>query len=310
MTEKREEFTASDGKIIHIRRFMPDEIPRASLLVIHGMAEHSARYARLAAALAPLGLDVWAPDHRGHGLTAAGPDELGHLADRGGFFRVLDDLEEIAEKIRHESPGLALFALGHSMGSLLLQGLMARCGSRFAGVALSATAGPGNPMAPVGAVIASIVCATRGPASRSPFLDSLGFGSNNAAFKPARTRFDWLSRDGAEVDAYVNDPLCGFVCTAAFFRDLAQGLLYVHKREVMEKIPRSLPVYLFAGSRDPVGAAPGTLARLVERYRKMGMADVEVRIYPDGRHESLNETNRDEVTRDLAAWLAKNMGRA
>jgi alpha-beta hydrolase superfamily lysophospholipase len=310
MTEKREEFAASDGKIIRIRHFPPEGRPKGALLIIHGMAEHSGRYARLASALAPLSLDVWVPDHRGHGLTAAGPDELGHFADKGGFFRVLEDLEGLARKIKVDSPGAPLFVLGHSMGSLLLQGLMARCGDLFAGVALSATAGPGNPLAPVGVLIGNLVCAVRGPASRSPFLDSLGFGPNNAAFKPTRTRFDWLSRDSAEVDAYIGDPLCGFVCTAAFYRDLAQGLLYIHKREVMGKIPRSLPVYLFAGSRDPVGAAPGTLARLVDSYREMGMADVEAKIYPEGRHESLNETNRDEVMRDLAAWLAKRLGPA
>jgi alpha-beta hydrolase superfamily lysophospholipase len=297
------EYAANDGKMISVRKCRAASGPRAVLLIVHGTGEHGGRYARFASFLAERGMESWIPDHRGHGLTARGPGELGFMAERGGFFRVVEDLEGMAARMEAEYPGLPFFLLAHSLGSFMAQALMARSGPRYSGVLLSGTAGPGNPVVAPGLLIGKLVRALRGPRARSPFLHAMAFGSYNKAFKPARTAFDWLSRDEDEVDAYVRDPLCGYVCSVSYYLDLAEGLSYIHRRDVMARIPRKLPVYIFAGSADPVGAAPGYLGRLVDMYARLGIEDIEKRIYPGARHETLNETNRAEVMADCAEWI-------
>jgi alpha-beta hydrolase superfamily lysophospholipase len=301
--EERFEFAASDGKAISVRRFRASSRPRAAILIVHGMAEHGGRYARLASFLAERGMESWVPDNRGHGLTARGPGELGFMAERGGFLRVIEDLEGLSSKMKAELPGIPLFLLAHSLGSLMAQGIMARSGSEYSGVLLSGTAGPGNPVVVPGAIIGKVIRALKGPRARSPFLNAMALGSYNDAFKPPRTAFDWLSRDEAEVDAFLRDPLCGYVCSVSYYIDLAEGLSFIHTRDAMARIPKNLPVYLFAGSADPVGAASGYLDKLVDAYARLGIEDIEKRIYPGARHETLNETNRAEVMSDCAEWL-------
>ena len=131
----------------------------------------------------------------------------------------------------------------------------------------------------------------------------MSFGAFNKEFQPVRTKFDWLSRDPVEVDKYVNDPFCGFVCTFGFFRDLLGGLMWIHNPKTMQAIPKNLPIYMFAGSKDPVGGATGSFDQLYNAYTELNIADVTKKLYPDARHETLNETNRDEVMQDILKWL-------
>ncbi len=309
MTETREDFLAEDGTRIAVRRFSSEmDRPRAVLIVLHGMSEHSGRYARLAAYLSPAGIETWAPDHRGHGLSAADPAHLGFMGARGGLFLAMSDAEELTRRINALRPGLPVFLMGHSMGSFIVQGIMARRGGEYAGAILSGTAGPGNPLVGLGVPLGRLVSALRGPAARSPFLHAMAVGSYNRAFRPARTPYDWLSRDQNEVDAFMRDPLCAFICPVSFYLSLAECLSWIHRPATMAAIPRGLPVYLFSGSMDPVGAAPGYLNRLVEAYRRQGMDDVQLRVYPGARHECLNETNRGQVMAELLAWLEDHLG--
>ena len=214
---------ASDKKEIHVHRWLPDGAPKALVLVAHGMAEHAARYARLAETLTASGWAVYAPDHRGHGETA-GPGELGWFAEKDGFRRVVDDLHEIALAAQAEYKGLPLFLFGHSMGSILSEAYIGTYGEGLAGCALSGVVEPpASNLLPVARFLAGVGCLFKGQKSKAPLLDSMSFGANNKAFEPARTKFDWLSRDAAEVDKYVADPFCGFVCTDGFFRDLLSG---------------------------------------------------------------------------------------
>ena len=158
----------------------------------------------------------------------------------------------------------------------------------------------------VGAALARAVSAV-GPRRYSPFLRSLADGQYHKPFRPNRTPFDWISRDEAEVDAYVADPLCGFRCSAGFYRDLTGLLATIHRREEMARIPTGLPIFVFGGSADPVGDMGASPAALVEAYRKLGIKDLEFVLYPQGRHEMLNETNRDEVSATLLAWLERRI---
>lgn len=301
---------ASDGKSIYVRHWLPEGEPKALILVAHGMAEHGARYERFAEKLTQAGFAVWVPDHRGHGKTAA-EGELGYLADKEGFRRVIDDLHEIAVQASTTCSGLPLFLFGHSMGSFLSQGYIGLYGQGLAGCVLSGTSGP-MPAALLmgGKTVAAIGCLFRGRHALAPLADKMSFGSYNDAFKPTRTKFDWLSRDEAEVDKYVADPLCGFVCTYGFFKDFLDGLGFIHEPATMARIPTSLPVYLVAGGADPVGAASGAVEALAGIYRKSGMKDVEMKLYEGGRHEILNETNRTEVMADVLAWLEKRYAKS
>lgn len=294
---------ADDGKSIHVHHWAPDTEPKACVIIAHGMAEHAARYGRFATSLTGAGYEVWAPDHRGHGKTAA-EGELGWLADRDGFRRVIEDLHGIARRIGNDRPGKKLFLFGHSWGSFLSQGYVSLYGSELAGCVLSGTAGDGGPAVKAGRLVAAIGCAVQGQRAKAPLLNTMSFGSFNKAFLPQRTPFDWLSRDTAEVDKYIADPLCGFVCTYGFFRDLLAGLLWVHAPATMAAIPKGLPLFMIAGSKDPVGAASGSFDWLYDRYKSLSVADLSKKLYPDGRHEVLNDTCRDEATADTLAWLA------
>lgn len=295
-------FTASDGKAIHVYHWSPSGQPTSVLMIAHGMAEHAARYARLAELLTANGIDVWAEDHRGHGKTAQ-EGELGWLADKDGFRRVIEDLHELSQFIKQKNPGLPLFLLGHSWGSFLSQGYIALYGKELKGCILSGTAGNGGPIVAVGRILANLGCFFVGQKKKTPLMDSMSFGAFNKEFQPVRTKFDWLSRDPAEVDKYVNDPFCGFVCTFGFFRDLLGGLMWIHNPETMQAIPKNLPIYMFAGSKDPVGGATGSFDELYNAYTKLNIADLTKKLYPDARHETLNETNRDEVMHDVLNWL-------
>jgi alpha-beta hydrolase superfamily lysophospholipase len=306
MTATTEEIRADDGVRLAARRWIPDnEVTRAVVQISHGMAEHSGRYGWTAERLTEAGYEVWADDHRGHGETARG-GLLGHPADSDGFFRVVRDLELWTDAIAARRPGLPIFLLGHSWGSFLAQAYIERSGGRLAGCALSGTMGPGGPIVAVGAVVATVVAALGGPSRHSPLLRALADGGANAKFKPNRTEFDWTSRDEASVDAYAADPLCGFKCSAAFYRDLARGLLAVHSPAAMDRIPKELPLYVFCGSRDPIGHEGRSPAALVEEYRRRGVRDLEFVLYPDARHETLQETNRNEVAAALVAWLRRH----
>jgi alpha-beta hydrolase superfamily lysophospholipase len=144
----------------------------------------------------------------------------------------------------------------------------------------------------------------------SPLLHAMSFSANNRYFEPARTSCDWLSRDTAEVDAYIADPLCGFVCSFDFYRALFSGLSLYLRPSPFAKVDKTLPVYIFSGAEDPIGGAKGFVPVLAEMLRKAGLADVETRLYPGARHETLNETNHSEVVEDLKKWLVERIERA
>jgi len=301
---KTEEFSfiSDDGKSVHVYHWSPQREAKACVLIAHGMAEHAARYARLAESLTEAGYEVWAPDHRGHGKTAA-EGELGWLAGKDGFRRVVEDMHGLSKRIKAERPGKKLYLFGHSWGSFLSQGYIALYGSELAGCVLSGTAGDGGLAVKAGKIVAALGCAVKGQRAKAPLLDSMSFGAFNKAFVPARTKFDWLSRDTVEVDKYIADPFCGFLCTYGFFRDMLGGLSWIHAPATMAAIPKNLPLYLFAGAKDPVGAATGSFDKLFDSYKALGIKNVTRKLYPDGRHEVLNDTCRAEAAADVVAWL-------
>ncbi|MCL2410469.1 MAG: lysophospholipase [Treponema sp.] len=322
MVQNESYFETHDGTKLYLYRWSPvdgtvAQAARAVVHIIHGMAEHALRYRHLAEKLTAFGIEVWAADQRGHGktadLTVNKPERgglLGHTGDGNGFVRVTADIHAINEEIR-KTVKTPLFLLGHSWGSFIAQNYIeysnhgSSNGSKINGCILSGTKGPGDFMVKAGVPIMSLLAALKGQRNGSRFARSLGDGSYNKAFKPNRTAVDWLNRDEKEVDKYIADPLCGFLCSTGFYRDLTKILYNIHRPEAMARIDRSLPIYVFSGSADPVGGMGKTPTNLVNEYRMLGIDNCEFVLYPGARHEPLNETNRDEVIDNLIAWINK-----
>jgi alpha-beta hydrolase superfamily lysophospholipase len=276
-------FTGRDGTVITAYRWEPTGAPRGVVQLTHGMGEHLLRYDHLATTLVAAGFLVQGQDHRGHGATARSTDALGQLGV-DGWNGLVDDIDVLVERSHQRMADVPVVLLGHSMGSFAAQQYMLDHSGRIAGLVLSGTAAIDL---------------------MEPGLDldrPIDLSAFNAPF-PNRTGYEWLSRDDAQVDAYVADPRCGFGL------DVEGGkAMFARAREVADPhrlagIRKDLPVHVMVGDRDPVNGQLALVNVLVERLQVAGLTDVTLTIWPDARHEIFNETNRDEVEADLLAWL-------
>ena len=299
---------SADGLTLFVYRWMPETNPKAVVQIAHGLVEHAGRYARLAKALTRAGYAVYASDHRGHGRTAQTPEDFGFFAERDGWRKCVDDLWALSQRIAIDHPGLPIVLIGHSMGSFMAQQFISEHGEVLSGVVLAGSNGKPARLTVALRIIAHIERLRLGPRGRSALVHSLAFGTFNKQFEPVRTEADWLSRDSAEVHKYVADPLCCFQPTLQLWIDLLDALGEIAKRAHQARIPKQLPVYVIAGTRDPVSANSKGLEQLLSAYHAAGLQRVTYCSYPEARHELFNETNRDEVTRDLLAWLDEATG--
>jgi alpha-beta hydrolase superfamily lysophospholipase len=293
VAEELKKFTDSAGVEITYRRWLPAGDPKAIVVIAHGASEHSGRYARFAEYLNGRGYAVYADDHRGHGLTArvTGVGKGGP----GGWNAMVEDERELCELARADLGALPVVLFGHSMGSFMAQLFFQRYGATLAGLVLSGSSG-----GMAGSLDMVGVLETMPPDDPAPI-----FGPLNASFEPARTPFDWLSRDEAEVDKYVADPMCGddAPLTIGFVVEMLKGGADTWSPENEKRVPPDVPVLLITGEADPVSVGGVTVRQLEERYRSYGVKDITGLYYPDARHELLNETNRDAVQDDVADWL-------
>jgi alpha-beta hydrolase superfamily lysophospholipase len=283
-------YTSGDGQKITTYRWDPPGPPRAALQVTHGMGEHALRYGKFAEAMNERGLVVYAQDHRGHGVTV-GDGVLGDLGE-DGWPALVGDIGLLSTEIRAQQPGLPLILLGHSMGSFAVQQYLLDHSADADAVILTGTA-----------VIDLL----------EPALDldqPLDLAMFNAAFQPARTDYDWLSRDEAIVDAYIADPRCGFGLDTGSAKAMFAGARRLADPAEVAAMRPGLPVYIAAGESDPVNGQLALLAPLAERYRVAGLADVTVRTYPDARHEILNEINNAEVIAEIGSWADRVLASA
>ncbi|MGE5322138.1 MAG: lysophospholipase [Actinomycetota bacterium] len=302
MNESTFTFTAADGTEVFVYRWLPAGPCTAVIQIIHGLAEHAGRYRRLAETLTAAGYGVYASDLRGHGRTVRGAEDLGFFAEHDGWRKCLNDLREVSQIIAAENPGTPLLLLGHSMGATFARQFMAEHGDALAGVVLSGCGGQPTALALAGRLVARIEKLRLGARGRSALIQSLTFDSFNKPFEPARTRFDWLSRDPAEVDKYAAGPLCGFNASVQLWIDMLDALPGIAKSCI--GVPKTLPIYVISGSRDPVSAGTKMLQPMLAQYRAAGL-QVEHKFYPEARHEVLNEINREEVTTDLLKWIGR-----
>jgi alpha-beta hydrolase superfamily lysophospholipase len=298
-------FNSVDGTKVFVYNWIPDNGVKVKGIVqiAHGMAETAARYEAFAEYLTANGYIVYANDHRGHGKTAVTVENLGYLADEDGFHWLVKDQHQLSEIIKKENPALPLFLFGHSMGSFITQRYIMLYGSELKGAILSGSNGKQGMMLNVAKLLAKNEIKKQGRKAKSYKLNNMTFSSYNNAFKPNRTEFDWLSRDNAEIDKYINDPFCGTVFTAGFYYDFFTGLKEIEKKKNLSLVPKGLPIYIFSGDKDPVGKFGKGVINLNKTYKDYDIKDVTYKLYEGGRHEMLNEINRNEVMNDIVDWL-------
>ena len=300
-----DELITSDGHRIRVFSWLPESSDAGCVVhVLHGLGEHAGRYGRFALSCNANGIAVFAHNHRGHGDMARVP---GHFADHDGWNLVISDALEVQARIRRQFANVPIVLVGHSMGSFIAQSFAMRHPENLAMLVLSAsTFGKRSELRAANTLARGLALA--GERARPKILNDLGFGAFNRAFRPARTEMDWLSRDEREVDKYLADPLCGGLFTAQLWTDLTGGLLEITSRGAIANIPQDLPVLILGGEQDPVGGRKG-LNRLADAYRDTGHRDVTLNVYDGGRHEMLNEVNRDQVTSDILSWIDARLTR-
>ena len=297
--------SASDGHEVACYSWLPDNA-KAVIQIAHGMGEHARRYDWVARQLNDKGYAVYANDHRGHGETS-GP-VLGYMG-ADGWNRSLADMYELGQLARGRHGGLKLILLGHSMGSMLSQQYITRYGCSIDALVLSGSPGfKESKLSFINLLLMKIECWRHGPDGTSKLMQNAVFGKSNAPYDgPGATGYEWLSRDQVEVDAYVADEQCGFVLSPGSLIDLSQGAAISQDKLSLLRIPLNLPIYVFSGSDDPVHGKQADLCRLVNTYRKRGLTQLSYKLYPGGRHEMFNETNKDEVVTDLVQWLEQQL---
>lgn len=298
-------FTSSDGKTpIHVREWIPEGEVRGVLQISHGVAEYIDRYSDFAAFLTSNGFAVVGNDHLGHGKSFINEDDLGFFSEKDGWNDVVDDMEKLRQLSAKKWPKVPYFLFGHSMGSFLVRTYLIRYAKTpLSGVILSGTGHNPSVVVAGGRLMSRIEVKKRGLRFKSAKMNDMAFGSFNKGFEPHRTDFDWLSSDGALVDAYVADPLCGFVPTVGLFRDMMDGLSVISKPGNLKKMNKDLPVYFMSGRMDPVGGNGKGVRKVYDMFLAAGMKDVLVKFYENGRHEMLNESNKDIVFGDILNWI-------
>ncbi len=304
-------FLSGNGSTnIHVRRCTPSAEIRAVVQIAHGIAEHVERYDGFAQYLADHGYLVVANDHLGHGQSITGNDDLGFFGETDGWQLAVGDMKKLHDQTSAEFPALPYFLFGHSMGSFLARTYVICYPDDLSGAIICGTGQQSPLIVAGGKMMGRMECRRNGPRSKSEKLNTLAFGSYNKGFDEHRTDYDWLSRDNSVVDRYISDPLCGFIPSAGLFTDMMTGLQFIGKAENISRMNKSLPVFLIAGEKDPVGENGKGVRRVYDLFRKAGLSDVSIKLYPECRHEILNELNKEEVMKDVLDWLDSKLLKA
>jgi alpha-beta hydrolase superfamily lysophospholipase len=299
-------FTDADGWRIFVRAWTPAASkPKAIVQIVHGVAEHSGRYERLANCLTASGYAVYANDHRGHGQTAGERKKFG-IAGPDGWNAMVGNLYQLSKIARQSHPGLPLFLFAHSLGSLMAQQYLQNWGNELAGAVFSGTL---SALAKHDERLTMLETATAGDAAQKPSAVFAAIQSGfNKQFEPGDTWLDWLTRDTDEVRQYAADPLCRVAICNELAADILRQAKTIWLPAQEAKIPRALPLLVVSGERDPVGDNTANVRQLLDRYRHQGMTNVECQFYPDARHDLLHELNREQVQRDIVSWLERRGG--
>lgn len=294
---------STSSEFLHCCQWEPAGQPIGVVQLVHGVAEHIARYGDFAQFLADRGYVVVGEDHPGHGKSVPAGEALGYLT--GGWDAAVRGLHLLYGKTRDAFPGIPYYMMGHSMGSFLMRTYLYTFHDDLAGVILSGTGWQNPAVLAAGRAICRTEVLHLGERQTSKLLQKLAFGAYNAAFAPNRTAFDWISSDPDAVDRYVADPLCGFDPTIQLYGEMFRGMARNQKAENLSRMQKTLPILFLSGALDPVGSQGKGVQKTAEAFRRAGMEQVEVHLYPEMRHEPLNEVGRQQVYVDILAWLQR-----
>lgn len=311
-------FEADDNQKIYVHKWAPnkkggikDSINQCGsvLHIVHGMGEHARRYSDFAKFLNEYGFCIYAMDQRGHGLTAGSPANFGHQDDNNGWEKVIKDIRKLNEIILKENNNTKLFLFGHSAGSFLVRDYLIyfpdEAKEIIKGIILSGTSASPGLMGYLGIFLANQIIKKSGPKAKSPLHRTLTFGKFNSCFKPNRTTSDWISRDEKAVDKMLDDPYCYTLFSATFYKDLINSTLRINKFKNISLIPKDIPILLISGTDCAVGNFTKGVKKVYKDFIASGIKNVQLKLYNGARHELINEINRDEVFKDIKAWLEK-----
>ena len=303
----RNEFTflSADGKTpIHAVEWLPEGQARAVLQISHGVSEYILRYEPFAEYLTAQGFAVAGHDHLGHGQSVAEGSARLYFGPRGSWNWVVDDIDQRRNLAKAKFPQVPYFLMGHSMGSFLARTYLIRYPGAVDAAIIMGTGQMSPAIIAGGKAVAAEEARRVGEDQTSSLVDKLAFGAYNKRFAPNRTGFDWLSLNQDNVDRYMADPLCGGNATIGLFREMLGGLSFIAKPENLKRMNLNIPVLFISGEMDPVGDCGKGVKRAFESFRKAGVRDVSLKLYPELRHEILNETCRETVYEDIYQWLA------
>lgn len=288
---------------VYARMWLPEGEPKAIMQIAHGMAEHGERYEAFAKYLCEKGFAVLVDDHVGHGKSVKSDADLGYFGENGGWDAFVEDERALTEIIKNEYPDTPVVFFGHSMGSFIAREYIRRYGKdeRIKAAVICGTSGK-NPASGIAIRLAGAIAKAKGSRHRSKFINSIAFGTYNGRIKNARTAFDWLTRDEKIVDEYIADKYCGFLFTAAGYKDLFTVLDTVSGKEWYSGVANELPLMIIAGEEDPVGAYGKGIKQVYNDLMQSGQKDVTLKLYPEMRHEILNEFGKEKVFEDVAVW--------
>lgn len=310
MTKKEFYFDSRDGKSkLHAVRWTPED-PEAVVCVVqivHGMAEYVERYEEFAEFLTGRGIVVTGEDHLGHGKSVGENGKYGYFCEQDPATVLVRDVHRLKKMTQEIYPDVPYVIMGHSMGSFIVRNYLCRYGTGIAGAVIMGTGMQSRVLLILSKAAARIQKLFLGPEHESRLIDKLAFGGNNRRVEQARTPFDWLSRDGERVDRYIADPQCGFVFTVNGFGTLFELISRLYDSRNLERVPKSLPIYMVSGTGDPVGDYGKGVRKAYISLRAVGLEDIKVKLYEGGRHELLNETNRQDVMQDIYKWIEKKI---
>lgn len=300
-------FTDKKGLEIIYYKWVPKEKITGVIVISHGMTEWIGRYDYFAKKMNDSGYIVYGHSHRGHGETALSKELLGYIAEKDGFELLVENLNEMVEIAKGENENLPLILFGHSMGSFVAQRFVQKYSNKIDALILSGTNGKPKSYVRIGEIIAGIEMKIRGRKKKSPLMNYLSFGNFNSHIKNPKTEYDWLCGNEIAVNEYIQNEYCGFICTTSFYYDLIKSLFNIHKNKNMNSIRRDLPIYIFAGDKDPVGYFGEGIKNLFSTFKNLNIKNVEYKLYQNGRHEMLNEKNKDTVIEDIKGWIEGNL---
>lgn len=308
MNIKEYHFSSATGECeIYGNVYTPENGDVKGVIVIHhGMAEHQKRYFSFISYLTDCGYAVYMHDMANHGQSNQNFDLTGYFGKKDGYRNLVRDFKTTFDKAKAENPDKKIVIMGHSMGSFIVRCFTAwYSDAGFCGAIYMGTGGS-NPIAGIGDKASALVAKLTGYTQKSKILDKMTFGAYGNQFDK-RTDFDWLTRDAEIVDEYIADKYCGFLFSAQGMNDLVKLNIAANTDEWYKKIPKELNILLISGDMDPVGNYSKGIKEIHDKLISTGHRNVNMKLYSQGRHEILNELNKEEVYKDIVDFADKCM---